>query len=257
MGKSIVITSGKGGVGKTTLASALGLALAEMNYRVVLIDADFTLNNLDIVLGVECSVVYDITDVVKGKCRLWEALIKYPYSENLFLLPSAHTLTDELDLKGFVNIANELKRNSDYLLIDCPAGIDLGFHRALSVSEEALVVVTPTITALRDADKVIGLLDSYGLRGVGIVVNRARGDLILEGECPSPREISKLLRTVLMGCIPEDDNALLMYSNRDTDYMQAVYMLALTLTGKRKQVFDVTKKYKGVLGAIRRSLKNL
>ncbi len=252
-----MVTSGKGGVGKTTLCAALGVALSRMNYRVTLVDADFTLNNLDLVLGVEGSVVYDIKDVVNGRCRLSEALIRYPYGENLYLLPSAHTLTDGIDIVGFTKIANELKRLSDYVLIDCPAGIDLGFHRAVAVSEIAVVVVTPGLPSLRDADKVIGLLDSYGVKRLGLAVNRARGDLIMSGDNPSPSEIAAFLHAPLWGAIPEDDKALLMSNSRDAEYMEALYMLAAVVCEKGKRVYDVTQKYRGVVGNLRRLLKNL
>lgn len=258
MGRSIVITSGKGGVGKTTVCATLGIALAKMKAGVVLVDADITLNNLDLTMGVEGSVVYDISDVVRGKCRLKQALLKDPYCDNLYILPSSHAIrAGEVPSDAFKEIILSLRESFDYVLIDCPAGIDEGFHRAVSASSEALVVTTPALPALRDADKVISLLDSYKMQRVSLVVNRVRGDLILEGEMLSVGEISRLLHIKISACIPEDDTALLMCGSSSalSEHSQAVTLLANYIECGMGRIYDATAKYRGIVGRFRRKLQ--
>lgn len=260
MGRSIVITSGKGGVGKTTICAALGTALAKISAKVVLVDADITLNNLDLVMGVESSIVYDLTDVVSGKCRLKQALIKDPYMDNLYILPCAHAMRAAvISLKDFKEIILSLREAFDYVLIDCPAGIDEGFHRAISACNEAIIVTTPNPAALRDADKVISLLDSYKIQNISLIVNRVRGDLVLEGEMLSVGDIAKLLHIKVIGCIPEDDNALYMCGSTPalSEHNQAVELLAKNIECGTKRIYDSTAKYRGVVGKIRRKLAKI
>lgn len=260
MGRSIVITSGKGGVGKTTVCASLGIALANFGAKTALVDADITLNNLDLTMGIEGSVMYDISDVVAGKCRIRQALIKDPYTENLFVLPSSHAMrSGGVGAKAFKEIVLTLKESFDYVLIDCPAGIDEGFHRAVSASDEALIVTTPSVSALRDADKVIGLLDSYKMQKVTLVINRIRGDLVLDGDMLSVGEIARLLHIKISGCIPEDDKALLMCGGAPAMslFHQAVVMLAHYIECGSGRIFDATAKYRGVVGTIRRKLQKM
>lgn len=154
MGRKIVVTSGKGGVGKTTLTASLGVAIAEVGKKVVLVDADIGLNNLDVVLAVENKVIYDILDVITGKCRLRQALIQDVEIPNLYILPSSKLMDSPLlTAQSFRNVVQALAMNFDFVIIDCPAGIDNGFHRAVSAANEAIVVTTPAISAVRDADK--------------------------------------------------------------------------------------------------------
>ncbi len=260
MGRSIVITSGKGGVGKTTVCASLGIALAKMGAKVVLVDADITLNNLDLTLGIESSVVYDISDVVSGKCRLMQALVKDPYTENLYILPSSHAIrSGGISAKDFKEIVLSLKEANDYVLIDCPAGVDEGFHRAVSASNEALIVTTPSISALRDADKVIGLIDSYKIKNVSLVVNRVRGDLVLDGEMLSVGEIARLLHIKVSACVPEDDCALLMCGGAPaiSAHHQAIVMLANYVECGVGRIYDATAKYRGLVGKLRRKLSKI
>ncbi|NCA67807.1 MAG: septum site-determining protein MinD [Clostridia bacterium] len=244
-------------MGKTTICASLGTALAKLGARVALVDADITLNNLDLTLGLETSVVYDISDVVSGKCRLKQALLQDPYAEGLFVLPSSHAMrSGGIAAKDFKEIILTLRENFDYVLIDCPAGVDEGFHRAVSASSEALIVTTPSISALRDADKVITLLDSYKMQNIALVVNRVRGDLVLEGEMLSVADIVKLLHIKIISCIPEDDKALMMCGSTPalSLHNQAIVMLAHNIECGTARIFDATAKYRGIVGKIRRKL---
>ena len=180
MARKIVITSGKGGVGKTTLCANLGLSLANQGYRVALIDVDFGLNNLDVVLGVENKVVYDMLDLLEGRCRISQALVTVNKRKNLYVLPSNSLVSNaEISGQNIKLILESLNHTFDFILVDSPAGIDFGFHRAVSACDEAIVVTTPSLPSLRDADKVLSILHSYKPKSIGLVVNRARGDLIM------------------------------------------------------------------------------
>ncbi len=259
MARKIVVTSGKGGVGKTTLTANLGRALADLGARVVLIDVDFGLNNLDVVLGMENKIVYDMLDIVEGRCRAKQALIQDEQRRNLFVLPSGSLgAGSEVSGQQIRLIINGLDGVFDYVLIDCPAGIDIGFHRAVSCSDEAIVVVTPALTSLRDADKVISVLRSYRLNSVKLVVNRARGDLIMSEKMMMPSDIKELLKTELLGVLPEEDEVFLSggysLSNRSDSY-KAYKILANNLAKNTSRVYNVTGKYSGFFGSIRRSIK--
>lgn len=200
--RNIVITSGKGGVGKTTVTATLGRKLASQGYKVVLIDGDVGLNNLDVVTGIESRVVYDIGDVLAGKCRAFQALVSDTES-SMRVLPSCKDST-LLTAQAFRGVVDGF-RDFDFVLIDCPAGIEHGFHRAVSSANEAIVVTTPSVSAIRDADKVISLLASYRLADVSLVVNRVRPDMVARGEMLGAGEIGSLLHTPPIGVIPEDD----------------------------------------------------
>ncbi len=259
MARKIVITSGKGGVGKTTLTANLGRALADLGCRVVVIDVDFGLNNLDVVLGVENKIVYDLCDVVEGRCRIKQALIQDEHKCNLFILPSGSVSASSMISGQQIKLViNGLDGVFDYILIDCPAGIDVGFHRAVSCSDEAIVVATPSVPSLRDADKVITVLKSYKLNKIKVVVNRARGDLIMSDKMMYPRDISELLKTDLLGVLPEEDEVFLSSGYglaRNSDSHRAYKVLASNLVKNTDKIYDVTNKYSGFFGSIRRSIK--
>lgn len=259
MARKIVVTSGKGGVGKTTLTANLGRALADLGGRVVLIDVDFGLNNLDVVLGVENKIVYDMGDVVEGRCRTKQAIIQDNQRKNLYILPSGNISScSQITGQQIKLIINSLEGLFDFVLIDCPAGIDLGFHRAVSCSNEAIVVATPSLTSLRDADKVITVLKSYKMDRVQLVVNRARGDLIMSDKMMMPLDIQDLLKTQLVGVLPEEDEVFLCggYSLRkSSDSYKAYKILASNIEKNSNKIFDVTNKYSGFFGSIRRSIK--
>lgn len=258
--KKIVVTSGKGGVGKTTVTANLGIALATMGLRVVLIDVDFGLNNLDVVMGVEGKVVYDLLDILEGRCRVKQALVQDLSRKNLFVLPSGNCDSSSVSISGqnIKLVIESLSPIFDYVLIDCPAGIDIGFHRAVSCADEAIIVTTPHLPSLRDADKVVTILNSYKPDNIGLIVNRARGDLIMNDKMMTPFDISGLLKTELIGVLPEEDTVFLSsgYSlPSKSDSYKAYKILANNLHKGTRKIYDVTNKYCGFFGSIRRGIK--
>lgn len=258
MARKIVVTSGKGGVGKTSVAVNLGNALAEMGLRIALIDVDFGLNNLDVVLGVENKVLYDILDVLEGRCRLKQALVQCGYNKNLFVLSSGNSFSHSITGQNIKLLLDGINSVFDYIFIDCPAGIDVGFHRAVSTADEAIVVSTPSLTSLRDADKVVSILNSYKLDKISLIVNRIRGDLLLNQKMMWPTDIERLLKTELVGVLPEEDEVFLScgygLSNRSLS-KKAYKILANNIHKGSKKIYDTTTKYSGFLGSIRRSIK--
>ena len=174
MGQVYVITSGKGGVGKTTTTANIGSALAMLNKRVVVIDADIGLRNLDVVMGLENRIVYTIVDVVEGRCRVSQALIKDKRFEELYLLPAAQTSSKrDIEPGDMIELCDELRLEFDYILIDCPAGIERGFENAIAGADKSIVVTVPEVSAVRDADRIIGLLRSAGIEEVNLIINRS------------------------------------------------------------------------------------
>ncbi len=253
MARKIVVTSGKGGVGKTTVAVHLAAQLAKKGQRVLLCDGDFGLNNVDICAGVEGLVTYDVVDVIEGRCRAKQALVKHPLYPNFFILTSARAAPERYISPQAVKVVLDgLAPLFDFILIDCPAGIDEGFHRAVATANEAIVVTSPHISALRDADKVITLLKSYELNALSVVVNKVRGDLLLSGGCLSPKQILELLKLPILGVLPDEYS---IYEGDLTNIHPAFKLMANGLLTDKKRLYDVTKKYGGVLGGIRRALK--
>lgn len=253
MARKIVVTSGKGGVGKTTIAVYLGVALSKRGERVIVCDADFGLNNADVVAGVENLVTYDIVDVIEGRCRAEQALVRHPDYGNLYLLASRSAPERYISPQSFKLALERLAPKYDYILIDCPAGVDEGFHRAVAVADEAIVVTTPHLPALRDADKVVTILKSYELNSVSFVVNMLRGELLVVGDSLSPKEIESVLKIPLLGILPETKD---LYANELSESSRYFRILASNLlTGKRKFP-DVTSKYRGAIGGLRRFFKN-
>lgn len=253
MARKIVITSGKGGVGKTTVAVGLAARLAQKGHRVILCDADFGLNNADLCAGVESLVTYDLVDVIEGRCRAKQALVKHPQYPNLYLLTSSHSAPERYISPQAVKLVLEnLSPQFDFILIDSPAGIDDGFHRAVATAEEAIVVTTPQASALRDADKAVTVLKSYHLDGISVVLNRVRGELVMAGECLSPCEVEELLKTPVCGVLPEEYG---IYRGDFTQIHPAFRLLANNLLTGRTKLYDVTKKYSGLFGNIRCVLK--
>ena len=253
MARRIVITSGKGGVGKTTVAVNLSAQLAKKGHRVVLCDADFGLNNVDVSAGVEGLVTYDIVDVIEGRCRAKQALVRHPQYGNLFILTSSHSAPERYVSPQAVKVVLDgLSPVFDFIIVDCPAGIDEGFHRAVATADEAIVVTSPHISALRDADKVISLLKSYQLMGLSVIGNRVRGDLLLSGECLSPKDVAELIKTPIIGVLPEED---CIYECDLTEIHPSFRLIAGNLLSGKKKLYDVTKKYSGLLGNVRRALK--
>lgn len=214
MGQVIVITSGKGGVGKTTTTANLGTGLAKLGYKVVVVDADIGLRNLDVVMGLENRIVYDIVDVVDGVCRLKQALIKDKRYEGLFLLPAAQTRDkNAINTEQMQKLSLELKENFDYVLIDCPAGIEQGFKNAIAGADRAVVVTTPEISAVRDADRIIGLLEASEIKDPQLIINRIRIDMVKRGDMMNIDDMIDILAIDLLGVIP-DDEAIVISTNK-------------------------------------------
>ena len=206
MGEVIVITSGKGGVGKTTTTANLGSSLAEAGKKVVLVDTDIGLRNLDVVMGLENRIVYDIVDVVEEKCKLRQALIKDKRFEELFLLPAAQTRDKSaINEEHMKELTKKLKEDFDYILIDCPAGIEQGFKNAIAGADRAIVVTTAEISAIRDADRIIGLLESSEIKNPELIVNRLRPNMVRKGEMMEVEDIVDLLSVDLIGVVPDDE----------------------------------------------------
>ena len=206
MGEVIVITSGKGGVGKTTTTANLGSSLAEAGKKVVLVDTDIGLRNLDVVMGLENRIVYDIVDVIEEKCKLRQALIKDKRFEELFLLPAAQTRDKTaINEEQMKDLTKKLKEEFDYILIDCPAGIEQGFKNAIAGADRAVVVTTAEISAIRDADRIIGLLESSEIKNPELIVNRLRPNMVKKGEMMEVEDIVDLLSVDLIGVVPDDE----------------------------------------------------
>lgn len=206
MGEVIVITSGKGGVGKTTTTANIGTALAKLNHKVVLVDTDIGLRNLDVVLGLENRIVYDIVDVVKGNCRLNQALIKDKRLEGLCLLPAAQTKDkNAMSIEEIKKLTNELSEIFDYVIVDCPAGIEQGFKNAIVGADRAIVVATPEVSSVRDADRIIGLLEANEIKETRLIINRLRPQMVKQGDMMDIDDILDILSIKLIGVIPEDE----------------------------------------------------
>ncbi len=260
MARRIVLTSGKGGVGKTTVCANLGISLSRLGFRVVLVDVDIGLNNLDIILGVDKQIVFDIVDVISGKCRAKQALVQDPNFPNLYILPSARNSNSVQVLgENIKNVINLLDSSFDYILIDCPAGVDEGFHRAVFSANEAIVVVTPHLSSIRDANKVIGLLNDYDISNKSLVINRMRGDMLVNGEMLTVENIVRSLKIPLLGVIPEDDEISSSCSVgeivKSGESIRAFSLLTENLHEGTKKIFDCAYKYRGFVGYVRRQLK--
>ncbi len=214
MGEVIVITSGKGGVGKTTTTANIGTGLALAGQKVVLIDTDIGLRNLDVVMGLENRIVYDLVDVVEGFCRVKQALIKDKRYEGLYLLPAAQTRDKTaVSPQQMMKLCEELKDEFDYIIIDCPAGIEQGFKNAIAGADRAIVVTTPEVSAVRDADRIVGLLEANELRNPKLLINRMRADMVKRGDMMSIDDIIDILAIGLIGVVP-DDEKIVVSTNR-------------------------------------------
>ena len=210
MSEVIVITSGKGGVGKTTTSANVGTGLAMLGKRVVLIDTDIGLRNLDVVMGLENRIVYNLVDVVEGNCRMKQALIKDKRYPNLYLLPAAQTRDKtSVNPEQMVKLVDNLRPEFDYILLDCPAGIEQGFKNAIAGADRALVVTTPEVSAIRDADRIIGLLEQEELEEIDLIVNRIRMDMVRRGDMMSLSDVTDILAVNVIGAVPDDENIVI------------------------------------------------
>ncbi len=214
LGTAIVITSGKGGVGKTTTTANLGTGLALLGKSVVVVDADIGLRNLDVVMGLENRIVYDIVDVVEKNCRLKQALIRDKRFDRLYLLPAAQTKDKTaVSPEQMYELVNDLKKEFDYVIIDSPAGIEQGFQNSIAGADLAVIVTTPEISAVRDADRVIGILESKGLYNPKLIINRIRQEMVKRGDMMNIDDIIDILAIELLGIVP-DDEAIVISTNK-------------------------------------------
>ena len=214
MGEVIVVTSGKGGVGKTTTTANVGTGLAKLDKKVVLIDTDIGLRNLDVVMGLENRIVYNLVDVIEGACKINQAFIKVKGYNNFYLLPSAQTRDKTaITPEQMKKLTDQLKEEFDYVIIDCPAGIEQGFHNAIAGADRALVVTTPEVSAVRDADRIIGLLEANEIKKTHLIVNRLRADMVKRGDMMSSDDVVEILAVDLIGVVP-DDEAIVVSTNQ-------------------------------------------
>lgn len=260
MGTSIVVTSGKGGVGKTTTTANIGTALAMAGKRVVMIDADTGLRNLDLHLGLENRIVYNLVDVVEGTCRLKQALIKDKRFDGLFLLPTAQTKDKTaITPEQMQSLVEDLKNEYDFIIIDCPAGIEHGFENAVAGADKAIIVTTPEVSAVRDADRIIGKLESKGFDDHQLVVNRIRYEMTKKGEMLNIDDMTDILAIKLLGIVP-DDEKIVISTNRgepavmdeDSKAGQAYRNIAKRLTGEEVPFMNMQEEDSGFLGALKK-----
>ena len=249
MNRIIVITSGKGGVGKTTCTANLGMALAKSGKRVVVIDADFGLRNLDLLLGLENRIVYTALDVLAGECRLDQALVKDKRQPNLALLPAAQNRSKEsITPEQMKKLVRALTKAYNFVLIDSPAGIEMGFRNAIAAAREAIIVTTPEISAVRDADRVIGLLEANDVKAMRLVINRLKPAMVEAQQMMSVKDVQDILAVPLLGVIPDDEQVVVSTNNGeplilDKELSQAgtaVSNIARRLQGEKVPLMDLS-----------------
>lgn len=246
-GRVLVITSGKGGVGKTTTSANLGTALAMLDKKVVLVDTDIGLRNLDVVMGLENRIVFDIVDVVNEHCRLKQALIKDKRFESLCLLPAAQTKDKTaVSPHQMRNLTNDLRQEFDYILVDCPAGIEQGFKNAIAGADAAIVVATPEVSSVRDADRIIGLLEAAGLKETQLIINRIRPKMVKKGDMMDIADILDILSIELLGVVPEDESIVISTNRGEPAVMgnnspagEAYRRIARRIIGERVPMYTL------------------
>lgn len=215
-GKVVTITSGKGGVGKTTATANIGAAMAAEGMKVVCIDADIGLRNLDVVMGLENRIVYDLVDVVEGRCRLRQAMIRDKRSEGLFLIPAAQTRDKSaISPSDMVRLCDELRLEHDFIVIDSPAGIERGFRNAIAPADSVVIVTNPEVSAVRDADRIIGLVEAEEKGPARLIINRINPRMVKQGDMLAAEDVIELLAVSLLGLVPEDEEVIVS-TNRGT-----------------------------------------
>lgn len=263
MGEAIVVTSGKGGVGKTTTTANIGTALAAMGKKVVVVDGDTGLRNLDVLMGLENRIVYTLLDVLEEKCRLKQALIKDKRFSNLCLLPTAQTRDkDDVDTEKMLMLINNLKEDFDYVIIDCPAGIEKGFENAVGAADRAVIVVNPELTSVRDADRVIGKLDAKGLDRHELIVNRINYEMTKRGDMLDVEDIIDNLAIKLIGVVPDDKNITISTNKGEpivldekSESGKAFKDIARRITGEEVPFSEGNTQDTGLISAIKKLFK--
>jgi len=259
MSEVYVITSGKGGVGKTTTSANIGAGLAAQGKKVALVDADIGLRNLDVVMGLENRIVYDIIDVIEGNCRLKQALIKDKRFPTLHLLPAAQTKDkDAVTPEQMKKLCNQLRENFDYVILDCPAGIEQGFKNAVAGADKAIVVTTPEVSAVRDADRIIGILEASELRNPLLILNRIKPDMVKRGDMMALEDVTEILAIDVLGVVP-DDESIVVSTNRgepcvtDNNSMagQAFRDIIRRILGETVPLMDLDSG-KGIFGKLKK-----
>ncbi len=262
LGTAIVITSGKGGVGKTTTSANIGTGLAILGKSVVIVDADIGLRNLDVVMGLENRIVYDIVDIVEGNCRLKQGLIRDKRFEKLYLLPAAQT-RDKSAVKPeqMKELVDELKEDFDYVIIDSPAGIEQGFQYSIAGADLAIIVTTPEISAVRDADRVIGILEAKGLNDPKLIINRIRPEMVKRGDMMNRDDIEDILAIGLMGIVPDDEEIVISTNKGEPAVIERkslagnAYMnIAKRLIGEEVELLDIESTEEGKFSKILKML---
>jgi len=260
----IVITSGKGGVGKTTTTANLAVALANEGYRVVAIDGDVGLRNLDVIMGLENRIVYTLVDVIEGTCRLNQAMIRDKRTENLYMIPTAQSRTkDAVSAEQMLDICGQLRKEFDFVLIDSPAGIEAGFRNAAAGADEALVVTTPEVSAVRDADRIIGLLESMEKAPISLIINRIKPDMVKRGDMLSTEDVLDILAVDLIGVVPDDESVVtssnkgepLTFSN-SSRATKAFLNIAKRICGNEVPFMDLSDDQKGFFSSLKRIFCN-
>lgn len=249
MGEVIVVTSGKGGVGKTTTSANVGTGLAAIGKKVVLIDTDIGLRNLDVVMGLENRIVYNLVDVIENKCRIKQALIRDKRHPSLYLMPSAQTKDKTaVNPSQMVRMVSQLKEQFDYIILDCPAGIEQGFKNAIAGADRALVVTTPEVSAIRDADRIIGLLEAEEFKKIDLLINRLRPEMVKRGEMMSAGDVVDILSLPLIGVVPDDENVVIATNQGEplvgdqTPAGRAYQNICLRITGKEVPFLEFEKE---------------
>ena len=255
MGVSIVITSGKGGVGKTTTTANIGTALAAQGKKVVVVDGDTGLRNLDVLMGLENRIVYT---VIENRCRTKQALIRDKRFNNLYLLPTAQTKDkNDISPEQMLRLVNELKEEFDYVILDCPAGIEQGFENAIVGADRAIVVVNPEITSVRDADRVIGKLDAKGLENHEVIVNRLNYEMTKKGDMLDISDIIETLSVKLLGVVPDDRNITVSTNKGEPIVLdekasagQAFRNIGRRIIGEDVPIMDLNTEHQGIFSSI-------
>lgn len=261
MNRVIVVTSGKGGVGKTTCTANLGMALARLGRQVALVDADFGLRNLDLLLGLENRVVYTAIEVLAGECRLEQALVRDKRHSQLVLLPAAQNRNkDAVTPEQMKKLVEDLKPKFDYILIDSPAGIEMGFQNAIAAASEAVVVTTPEISAVRDADRVVGLLEAQRVEKMHLVINRLRPAMVQANDMMSVQDVQEILSIPLLGVIPDDERVIvstnrgepLVLAEERSQAGTAFENIARRMEGEKVEFIDLNVSHDNFLTRLRR-----